>query len=71
MKVVYSRRSLADLEKIAAHYTALADPRVARAIASRIHQVIDRIARVPESAQRVMQRPDVRALGPVKIKVAT
>lgn len=62
MNVVYSRRAIADLEHIASYYTAVADPAIAQAVENRIQLVIERISRVPESAQVVLQRPNVRVV---------
>ena len=59
MKLVYSRHVIADLESIAAYYTANASPAVADAIKRRLQHVIDRICRSPEAAPRVAQRSGV------------
>jgi len=60
MKIIYSPRAARDLERIADYYATLADSTIARAVGGRIERVIDRIARHPESAPRLAQRPDVR-----------
>ena len=60
MKVVYSGRAIADLELIASYYRTLADPNISRAVELRLHRVIDRIARHPDGAPRLAQRPQVR-----------
>jgi toxin ParE1/3/4 len=62
MKVVYAPRAIRDLERIAAYYRTTADPKVAAAISSRIEQVISHIAKRPQSAPRVIDRRDVRAV---------
>ena len=60
MNVVYSRRAIRDLERIAAYYLMVVDPDVARAVGARIEQVIDGIARNPLSAPHLAKRPEVR-----------
>ena len=60
MKLVYSRRALADLQGIATYYAANASPAIAESIERRLIGVIDRICRVPEAAPRVSQRSQVR-----------
>jgi toxin ParE1/3/4 len=62
MRVVYSPRAIRDLEDIAAYYRSVADPNIAAAISDRIERVIDRIGRRPQTAPRVVERPDVRAV---------
>ncbi len=47
MKLVYSRRALADLGRIAAYYAAGAGPAVAENIADRLTNVIGRISNAP------------------------
>jgi toxin ParE1/3/4 len=59
MRLVYSRRALADLEQIASYYTANASPRIARSIEQRLIAVVKRICRMPEAAPRVSQRSPV------------
>jgi toxin ParE1/3/4 len=66
MKLVYSRRSLADLDDIAAYYTASASPAIAGSIGRRLEDVIDRICRIPEAAPRVSQRSQVRVVAVVR-----
>ncbi len=61
MRVVYSKRALADLEQIAEYYVAHASRTIADSIGQQLRSVIDRIARNPESAPRVSQRSQVRA----------
>jgi plasmid stabilization system protein ParE len=60
MRLVYSRRALADIEAIATYYSANASPAVAQSIERRFIDVIERIRRAPESAPRVTQRSQVR-----------
>jgi plasmid stabilization system protein ParE len=62
MKSVYSRRALADLEKIANYYSANASPAIATSIERRFREVIDRICRLPDAAPRVSQRSHVRVV---------
>ena len=66
MKLVYSRRALADLDDIAAYYTASASPAIASSIGRRLEDVIDRICRIPEAAPRVSQRSQVRVVAVVR-----
>ena len=66
MKLVYSRRALADLNTIATYYTASASPAIADAIGRRLDSVIDRICRAPEAAPRVSQRSHVRVVAVVR-----
>jgi toxin ParE1/3/4 len=62
MRIVYSPRAIRDLEHIAAYYRLVADPNIAAAISERIEHVINRIARRPHNAPRVIERPGVRAV---------
>jgi plasmid stabilization system protein ParE len=62
MKLVYSRRALADLDQITTYYSANASPAIAEAIGRRLENVIDRICRAPASAPRVSQRSQVRVV---------
>jgi len=59
MRVVYTTEAIADLDGIfdyiANHYPAISD-----AFQNRLHAVIARVARWPESAQEVSERPGVR-----------
>jgi plasmid stabilization system protein ParE len=66
MKLVYSRRALADLDQIKTYYGANASPAIAEAIGRRLENVIDRICRVPEAAPRVSQRSQVRVVAVVR-----
>jgi toxin ParE1/3/4 len=67
MKLVYSRRALADLNEIASYYAASTSPSIAEAIERRLGDVIDRICRTPEAAPRVSQRSHVRVVAVVRI----
>jgi toxin ParE1/3/4 len=62
MKVVYSRRALADIEAIATYYSAAGSPAIAESIEQRFLEVIERIRQSPESAPRVTQRSQVRVV---------
>jgi plasmid stabilization system protein ParE len=62
MKLVYSRRALADLDAIATYYSDNASPPIASSIEKRFIDVIERIRRAPEAAPRVAQRSQVRAI---------
>ena len=66
MKLVYSRQALADLNTIATYYAAHASPAVAEAIRRRLHEVTDRIRRVPEAAPCVSQRSHIRVVTVVR-----
>jgi toxin ParE1/3/4 len=66
MKLVYSRRALADINGIAAYYAANASPAIAQSIERRLSDVIDRICRMPEAAPRVSQRSRVRVAAVVR-----
>jgi len=66
MKLVYSRRALADLAEIAAHYAASASPAIADSIGQRLEDVIDRILRVPKAAPKLSQRSDVRVVAVIR-----
>jgi toxin ParE1/3/4 len=61
MRVVYSKRALADLEQIANYYVAHASHTISESIRHQLLSVIGRIARNPDSAPRVSQRTQVRA----------
>jgi plasmid stabilization system protein ParE len=62
MKIVYSRRALADLEQIADYYSSHASPSVANSIRRRFLDVIERVRSSPEIASRVTQRSDIRVI---------
>jgi plasmid stabilization system protein ParE len=66
MKLIYSRRALADLDQIKIYYAAHASPAIAEAIGRRLENVVDRICRVPEAAPRVSQRSQVRVVAVVR-----
>jgi toxin ParE1/3/4 len=66
MKLVYSRRALADLGQITTYYSANASPAIANAIGRRLENAIDRICRAPASAPRVSQRSQVRVVAVVR-----
>ena len=66
MKLVYSRRALADLNAIAAYYTSSASPAIAESIGRRLESVVDRICRSPEASPRVSQRSQVRVVAVVR-----
>lgn len=66
MKLVYSRRALADIDGIAIYYAANVSPAIAESIERRLSDVIDRICRVPEAAPRVSQRSQVRVAAVVR-----
>src|SRR6202521_5207437 len=66
MKLVYSRRALADLDEIASYYAANASPAVAQSIQGRFVAVVERICRAPEAAPRVSQRSQVRMVAVVR-----
>ncbi len=61
MKVVFTDAAVKDLRSIAA-YLATNYPNSAAAVERRLYLVIARIARWPESAQRVVDRPGVRVV---------
>jgi len=66
MKLVYSRRALADLDGIATYYAANASPAIAESIQRRLTDVADRICHAPEAAPRVSQRSQVRVAAIVR-----
>lgn len=59
MKVIFTDAALEDLRDIAA-YLAANYPRAAAAVERRLLLVLARIARWPESSQRVVERPGIR-----------
>ncbi len=61
MKVVYTTEALADLDSILS-YIANNDPAISEAFENRLHAVVARIARWPERAQEVDERPGVRVV---------
>jgi toxin ParE1/3/4 len=66
MNLIYSRRALADLERIAAYYAANASPAIAEAIELRLSNVIERILQTPEATPRLSQRSLVRVITVVR-----
>jgi plasmid stabilization system protein ParE len=62
MRVEYSKRAIGDLHEIAAYYTRSGDPATAARIATRIQEVIARVAVSPLSGRPVVQRPGVRVV---------
>jgi toxin ParE1/3/4 len=62
MKVVYSSRAFADLDRILAWYSANASQAIARSIEQRLDDVVDRICLAPESAPRLARRSQVRVV---------
>jgi plasmid stabilization system protein ParE len=66
MKLVYSRRAIADLNNIAAYYAANASPAIANAIGRRLQDVVDRICLNPNAAPRLSQRSLVRVVTVVR-----
>ena len=61
MKVIFTSAALADLDDILA-YTAANYPALLEPVELRIHAIVQRIGRWPESARRVEDRPDVRVV---------
>ncbi len=61
MKVVYTIEAVTDLDGIL-NYIANHYPAISNAFESRLHPVVARIARWPESAQEVAERPGVRVV---------
>ena len=61
MKVVFTTEALADLDGILS-YIAKHYPAISEAFQNRLHAVIARIAKWPESAQVVAERPGVRVV---------
>ncbi|MFY9954064.1 type II toxin-antitoxin system RelE/ParE family toxin [Bradyrhizobium sp.] len=66
MRLVHSRRAVADLQRIATYYAANASPRIAQSIERRLVIVIERICRLPQAAPRVSQRSQVRVAAVVR-----
>lgn len=62
MNVEFTKRAVSDLRKISAHSRREFGERVTAALEGRIHEVIDHIARRPESAPRLEGRPDLRVV---------
>jgi len=66
VKLVYSRRALADLDEIANYYSINASSALARSVERRLIQAIERICLMPEAAPRVSQRSHIRAIAVVR-----
>jgi toxin ParE1/3/4 len=60
MRVEYSKRAVADLREIATYYARSGNRAVAEKIATRIQEVVARIAALPLSGRPVVQRLGVR-----------
>jgi toxin ParE1/3/4 len=56
MKVEYSKRAIADLEKVSAESRAFGEM-VAAAVGARIRQLIEQISEHPEGRSPVVERP--------------
>ena len=69
MRVVLSRFALAELDEILA-YIAKRSPSGARNVEARFRHAFELIARYPQAAERVEQRPDVRRLPLVRYPYA-
>jgi toxin ParE1/3/4 len=61
MRVVYTTEALTDLDDILS-YIANHYPAISEAFQNRLHAVIVRVSRWPESAQEVAERPGVRVV---------
>lgn len=61
MRVVYTTEALADLDGILG-YIANNYPAISEAFQNRLHAVIARVSRWPESAHEVAERPGVRVV---------
>ncbi|MBB5047485.1 plasmid stabilization system protein ParE [Rhodopseudomonas rhenobacensis] len=66
MKLVYSRRALADLDNIAAYYRERASPAVAGSIGLQLTRTIERIVQTPAAAPRISQRSRIRVAAVVR-----
>ena len=62
MKVEYSNRAIADLQKVSADSRTQFGSRVAAALEARIRSMVEQIREAPESAPRVEHRPGVRVM---------
>lgn len=65
MKIVFTEPALSDIEDIRA-YLAVHYPHVAPSVERRLRIVLTRIARWPESAPPVAERPGVRVVSLVR-----
>ena len=61
MKVEFAKRASDDLRKVAADSRVFGDA-VAAAVERRIREIIDHIAKRPELASRVVERPGMRVI---------
>lgn len=61
MRVVYTTEALADLDGIFS-FIANNYPAISEAFQDRLHAVVARVSRWPESAQEVSERPGVRVV---------
>jgi toxin ParE1/3/4 len=61
MNIVFTRAAASDLQELAAYLSAH-NAEAALAIERRLHLVLARVARWPQSAQQVVGRPGVRAV---------
>jgi plasmid stabilization system protein ParE len=66
MRLVYSRRALADLTGIATYYSINASQTIAQSIERRFIEVTTRIQSAPASAPRVEQRAGVRVVSVIR-----
>jgi toxin ParE1/3/4 len=66
MKLVYSSRAFADLDRILGWYSVNASPAIAESIEQRLDDVVDRICLAPESAPRLSRRSQVRVVTVVR-----
>jgi plasmid stabilization system protein ParE len=66
MKLVYSRRALADLAGIATYYSMNAGQAIAQSIERRFIEVTERIHHAPDSAPRVEQRAGIRVVSVIR-----
>ena len=60
MRVEYSKRAIADLRQIATYFARVGAPAVGERIATRIQELVARIAASPLSGRAVAERPGVR-----------
>ena len=60
MIVEYARRAVADLDQISGYYRSVADLRTASRFETRLLAVVERVAKRPETARPVADRPGVR-----------
>jgi len=60
MIIEYARRAVTDLDRISDYYFSSANARTAARFEARLLSVVQRIAKRPESARPVADRPGVR-----------